>query len=705
MSNYTANYNSEELPSESELSDGVKQQMDSAQRNEMPSAPAQDVSVEVAKTTQNTNSSPEPEYDPESDYFRNPWHDIDEEFSPESVFDPESIYYSPQSKPESEPAPAPEPEPESEPEPQPESKPKLKPKPPTIRIAIEEAKMITRPLCLIDGKAYATVWQRVETVTTEIVGPKGNIIKLDPPEIMSEIKLVVVCSDGTSYGGNVPIDNLGIEIHLREKISPENNWGGAGIMRFKKGEHPHPADVFERLILMIDHFIDFHKSLADQRPMCEFIACWILATWFLDAFKVTGYLWINGERGSGKSNLLMLISLLSYLGSFISQSGSFASLRDMADYGATLACDDAENLTDPKKSDPNKTDLLLVGNRKGITIPVKEPAGSGKTWTTRHVNGYCSRAFSAIRVPDSTMASRCIILPMLRTPDKSKGNIDPMDTESWPVDRRQLIDDLWGLALKNLPDLPSWDKKVGKHSKLVGRNLQPWRSILAVAAYLEDAGVDGLYDRMEKLSIDYQNNRPELELADTTRVTIQALVACAIRAIKANSANKNVKLVNVKVQDVTQAIINLIEEDDIDLMPAYITSRKIGKILAKLRFPEAPRVNGKGSRMRSIDLKDLAELAKSYNVEFDDLVPFIVVDSNESLPNNGTNGINGTNGFGNGTQEGFELNFFASEPEERQCRMCGFSRFWQRPDGGWVCGVCHPNPADYSVKPGDNIEF
>ena len=26
------------------------------------------------------------------------------------------------------------------------------------------------------------------------------------------------------------------------------------------------------------------------------------------------------------------------------------------------------------------------------------------------------------------------------------------------------------------------------------------------------------------------------------------------------------------------------------------------------------------------------------------------------------------------------------------CYMCGRSEFWQRPDGGWVCSICHPNP-------------
>jgi hypothetical protein len=33
-----------------------------------------------------------------------------------------------------------------------------------------------------------------------------------------------------------------------------------------------------------------------------------------------------------------------------------------------------------------------------------------------------------------------------------------------------------------------------------------------------------------------------------------------------------------------------------------------------------------------------------------------------------------------------------STQEVRACSNCKQQRWWQRPDGGWVCGVCHPDP-------------
>ena len=94
-----------------------------------------------------------------------------------------------------------------------------------------------------------------------------------------------------------------------------------------------------------------------------------------------------------------MVAWLGYLGQVILAGGTYAALRDLAEYGATLCFDDAENLADPRKSDPDKRALLLAGNRKGAVVPVKEPEGKNG-WRIRNVSAYCPKVFSAIRLPD-----------------------------------------------------------------------------------------------------------------------------------------------------------------------------------------------------------------------------------------------------------------------------------------------------------------
>ena len=87
-----------------------------------------------------------------------------------------------------------------------------------------------------------------------------------------------------------------------------------------------------------------------------------------------------------------MIARLAYLGQVITAGGSFPSLRDLADYGATLAFDDAENLSDPRKTDPDKRTLLLAGNRPADAVPLKD-CGPDQKWRTRYVNTFCPRLF------------------------------------------------------------------------------------------------------------------------------------------------------------------------------------------------------------------------------------------------------------------------------------------------------------------------
>ena len=295
-------------------------------------------------------------------------------------------------------------------------RPALKIAPPIIELLDFAPLSIHRPLCLVDGKAYAAIWPYVLTRATQKI-INGQIIQLKEPEEVKQKSLHIVRGDGAIFGpAERPLSSLDIDVMLPEPPPAKDSlWSTSGIKAFVQGYRPDPKSVFERAKSVIARFIDFDRSIADQVTMSEMLACFAISTWFLDAFSVAPYIWANGERGSGKTSLLFVLVRLSYLGASLSPSGSLAALRDLADYGATLGLDDAEDLTDPKKSDPDKRAILLSGNRKGITVPLKEPNPNGQGWKTREVNCFCPRIFSTIQKPDPTLSSRAIIIPVVRT--------------------------------------------------------------------------------------------------------------------------------------------------------------------------------------------------------------------------------------------------------------------------------------------------
>jgi hypothetical protein len=425
--------------------------------------------------------------------------------------------------------------------------------------------VISRPLSLVAGQGHAAAWVYGRS------GQRALVIARDDAAIFSSEPIA----------GAEPLSSLGAAARLPEVVAEARGWSGAGLKRFLAGERPSPGEVFRRVTAVVDHFMDFDRSLDSQAAMCELIACHVLATYFLDAFPVIGYLWSNGEKGSGKSRLLEVTVELAYLGHMILGSSSVPTLRDLADYGATLALDDAEGLADPRRTDPDKRALFLAGNRKGSTIAVKEQAEGG--WRTRHVRTFCPRLFSAIRLPDDILASRTILVPLVKSGDKRKTDRNPADGSVWPHPRRRLVDDLWACALLHLRRLQEHDARAAAGSSLAGRSLEPWRAIFAVAHWLEaEHGAPGLFGRLQELALRYQEERKTLEKTDLTRLAIAALCEEARRRGPGPWAFSTAELterVNALAEDQ-----DLVIEEDGAGGKGPASAVKIGRLLERLRL-------------------------------------------------------------------------------------------------------------------------
>jgi len=493
---------------------------------------------------------------------------------------------------------------------------------PVVELFDAPLPILSRPLALVDGHAYAATWAHARVTRTESQNAKGEIVRHDPPLVTTEQRLVVTREDGHIFAdgrgvGDEQLDALGFDVRLPEIPPADRLWSVPGVKRYRAGQRPAPADVFGRVVDVIDRFIDFDRSLADQRTMAEMVGAYTLSTWFLDAFNVIGFLWPNGDRGSGKTQLLTAICEMGYLGQVILSGGSFAALRDLADYGACLAFDDAEGLSDPRKTDPDKRALLLAGNRRGNTVPLKELTGD-KTWRTRYVDTFCPRMFSATALPDPILASRTIIVPLIRTIDRYKANADPLEYNLWPHDRRTLLDDLWALALARLAELRPYEDAANQRATLAGRNLEPWRPLLAVAAWLTDNGMPGLWDRLNALSVSYQDERPALETDDFTALTIQALCAKCASLSKCAKCIGGSWLFQFTSEEVKIHAEIIAAADDLSIDGAAITSQRVGKAFHKMRLKKLPRSGGKGARQWQATLGEIGHLADAYGLPLPD---------------------------------------------------------------------------------------
>lgn len=453
---------------------------------------------------------------------------------------------------------------------------------------------IRRPLSLLRGRAYLATW----------IGLKaGNNCRVSLAIVRDDGRLYL--RDGEGVAGGEPLSALDMPVSLKTAVEENLRWGGKALKEYIAGGRHDPAEAFDQLKQCADHFLDFGKrNFGSSEELAELISCFIISTYLLEAFPVTGYLWSTGFSGSGKTTLLQVACKVAYLGQMILASGTFAALRDMADYGATLCFDDAENLSDDRKTDPDKKALLLAGNHKGIVVPMKEPGANG-TWNIRYVNAFCPRLFSAISLPDPVLSSRSILIPLVKSADMEKSKRDPAQDCDWPHLPAELRDRLYSIALANLPAMPWFDARATKRSALYGRDYQPWRAILGVALWLEEkCGVKGLFDRMHNLAVSYQTERAAIEEMSPSKLLVMALVRLF------GGRQETIEFAPAEVADAMNTMA-----DELELSKqgdTFTNAKKVGHLLQRLRIKRASR--NPDAKKRIIPPEQLVDLAAAHNV-------------------------------------------------------------------------------------------
>lgn len=454
--------------------------------------------------------------------------------------------------------------------------------------------IMDRPLRLIDGKAYGATWLPIAS-HSDTVGKA------------SQTEMVIFTAHGDFYStadipGSQPLDGLPLRIELPFVPSPDKPLSPAGFRALMRGEKPNPARLFSQVSESVDRFVSFENSLADQQLMSELVACWIMGTYFLDAFDVVGYLWPTGERGSGKTQLLNTVSVLAFLGRTTTSGSSFAAIRDEAHYGATLAFDDCEDLGNMESS---KRELLLAGNTRGTVISRKE-ATSQNEWRTVYVNNFAPRLFSSIGLPDPVLGSRTISIPLITSLDTAKTRRSPLQAKDWLWERRALIDGLWSVGVCYLPRLRECDEEASRLSSLQARGHDIWRMPLAVAYWLQtDHGVEGVWNRLQQISEAYQSLQAENEEHDL--LTLVVLAAHELAA----EAEQNITVPTKVIAERVSRIAMGDEECCFELLnPREI--QRVGTMMGRLGFQKA--ASHGSTRSWQLSRRQVDQIAKARGI-------------------------------------------------------------------------------------------
>jgi hypothetical protein len=141
-----------------------------------------------------------------------------------------------------------------------------------------------------------------------------------------------------------------------------------------------------------------------------------------------------------------------------------------------------------------------------------------------------------------------------------------------------------------------------------------------VALWLQEAhGVEALFERMEKLSTDYQSERSNLESTDPTRLTILAL-----RQMFSQQRVQELEFETSTLAEVVNQVA--VKKEVVDVAEDFTNARRTGRLLERLRLRKAQRT-AKRKRWK-VSWDELIGLARVYGMVRD-------------RKQNGTQGTNG----------------------------------------------------------------
>jgi hypothetical protein len=271
-------------------------------------------------------------------------------------------------------------------------------------------------------------------------------------------------------------------------------WSLAGRKQWLAGRaDASPEKLYGDMAAALANFLDLPTDTT--AGTISTLICWVMLTYISPAFSAVPYLLLSGPAGSGKSRVLELLERLAFRPFSASNLTNAVLFRSLDSFGGTLLLDEAEQLRDNRS--PEVAQLmtsLLAGYRAGKFVCRMEPTAEG-SFSTTHFAVYGPKAIACINEVPPTLGQRCIQIAMFRSPPESNkprqrlGDCDPL----WQT----LRDAAHAITLDFGRDWPRLAALSDVCPPMSGRSYELWQPLLAIAAWFEEHGVEGLLSLMQ----------------------------------------------------------------------------------------------------------------------------------------------------------------------------------------------------------------
>ena len=271
-------------------------------------------------------------------------------------------------------------------------------------------------------------------------------------------------------------------------------WRHESIIKWIENEEDDISiiDIYNQIKSLNEEYLVHEDSRVHS-----YIACDIIASYFLPIFNARGRTYFHAEFGSGKSKQSLIYKMLCFNPVFTTRITPATMDRIVESSCATLIIDNLDNLDDNMKMLVNQfIEVFYLSNGKNVkaegTVKIK----------SRGFKGFASMVINNIIGLNPVTESRCNTIYMLKTNNReiTFKKINEKD-ETW----HKIRDELHIFALKNWKEIEKIYKKL-RVPELSHRDLEKAESVLAIAKFISKEVFEELVDFFVDMSERQKDN-------------------------------------------------------------------------------------------------------------------------------------------------------------------------------------------------------
>jgi hypothetical protein len=394
---------------------------------------------------------------------------------------------------------------------------------------------------------------------------------------------------------------------LEHKTVDASNFSYQGILTFyEEKDHLSIPKLYEDICSYIKRFIYF-----PEESYLHYVALWVMGTYLYMVFRYYPYVWLNAEKGSGKTLLMEVISAIAFNGELITSPTEAVIFRDVSYNQVTMFIDEVEQLSKRDK-DVYRSIISLLNNGSNKSGCVKRVEGNVKgNFAVRRYLAYSPKMFAGINEIDDVLRDRTIKIPLLR---KKESELVERYKETEEIKRlqRNIRDGLYIFSLKyaqEIADIYSTKSElIQGMSHLDNRELDIWEPIFLLANILDGQnGNSRLTDLMEKLSRKSSEEKIAESIAQNETHKVLHVLKGMFEEVHPISEEGD-----IKVYDAQQVLKYFKGTEEFEwIEKIHLLTRRLKKVGIK---SEQRRIEGEKQRVYIINIQKIRDLCDRYGI-------------------------------------------------------------------------------------------